>query len=111
MRNWAFSPAMKVVIAVGLPGSGKTTWLAQFGQDVLSSDAIRAELTGDAGDQSANARVFAVLRQRLEERLARGEALTYIDATNLGRGGRKPFLGVAQNAGWGGGSWWPGVAG
>ena len=90
---------MKLVIAVGLAGSGKSTWLAQFGEDVLSSDAIRAELTGDAGNQDANAAVFAELRRRLEARLGCGEPVTYIDATNLSRRDRKPFLGAARREG------------
>ena len=56
---------------------------------MLSSDAIRAELTCDAADQSANARVFALLRQRLNKRLERAEAVTYINATSLTRRERK----------------------
>jgi predicted kinase len=90
---------MRVVVAVGLPGSGKSTWLEPYGARVLSSDAVREELTGDARDQSANARVFAMLRARLDERLRSGEELTYIDATNLVRRDRKPFLRMARQAG------------
>ena len=90
---------MRVVVAAGLPGSGKSTWLARFGADVLSSDALREELTGDAGDQSSNAGVFASLRARLEERLRRGAAVTYVDATNLVRRDRRPFIRIARESG------------
>ena len=82
----------------GLPGSGKSTWLRPFAADVLSTDDIRAELTGDATDQSANARVFAILRERLAGRLAGGAPVTYIDATNLTRRARKPFIQAARKA-------------
>ena len=85
-------------MAGGLPGSGKSAWLRQFAPDVLSSDDIRAELTGDAGDQSANARVFAILRERLTERLAGGSQVTWIDATNLTRRERRPYILAARNA-------------
>lgn len=89
---------MRVVVVAGLPGSGKSTWLRQFARDVLSSDDIRTELTGDPGDQSANARVFSLLRARLAERLAAGIQVTYIDATNLNRRERRPFILAARSA-------------
>lgn len=82
----------------GLPGSGKSTWLRPFAPDVLSTDDIRAELTGDAADQSANARVFAILRARLAERLTGGAPVTYIDATNLTRRERRPYLQAGRKA-------------
>ena len=89
---------MTIVVVGGLPGSGKSTWLRPFAQDVLSTDDIRAELTGDAADQTANARVFAILRARLAERLAGGSPVTYIDATNLTRRDRKPYIQAARKA-------------
>ena len=89
---------MRVVVVAGLPGSGKSTWLRQFAPDVLSSDDIRTELTGDAGDQSANAHVFFRLRARLAERLATGKQVTYVDATNLTRRDRRPWILAARTA-------------
>lgn len=90
---------MRVVVVCGLPGSGKSTWLAPLAADTLSSDAIREELTGDARDQTMNSRVFALLRERLAERLRSGSAVTYIDATNLIRRERRQWIHIAREHG------------
>lgn len=76
------------MVAVGLPGSGKSTYLAKLGAPTISSDAIRRQLTGDEGDQSANARVFAIMRTLL----AGDRPLIYIDATNLTRRDRRQWF-------------------
>jgi predicted kinase len=86
-----------IVLLVGLPGSGKSTWIANRGAVALSSDAIRQLLADDATDQSIHARVFATLRYLLRQRLAIGRPVTYIDATHLTRAERKPY---AQIAAW-----------
>ena len=54
--------AARVILAVGLPGSGKSTYLAQLGAHPISSDAIRLQLADDETDQTINARVFATMR-------------------------------------------------
>ena len=38
---------MRIVVLVGLPGSGKSTWLAQAGGGGISSDAVRKLLADD----------------------------------------------------------------
>ncbi len=83
---------MKIVVLVGLPGSGKSTWLEQQGAGVLSSDAIRKLLADNEDDQSINGRVFGTLRYLLRQRLATGREVTYIDATNLTRSERAGYI-------------------
>ena len=90
---------MRIVVAVGLPGSGKSTYLATLGAIPISSDAIRRQLTDDETDQSANARVFATLRHLLRQRIELQRPVTYIDATNLTRPDRKPFIRIAREQG------------
>ena len=90
---------MKVILLVGLPGSGKSTWLAQRGEVAISSDDVRHLLTGDAANQRVNDRVFATVRFLLEQRLAIGMPATYIDATNLTEAERKPYLEIAERHG------------
>ncbi len=92
--------APKVLILVGLPGSGKSTWAAKKKRAVtLSSDQMRLLLSGDETNQSIHGRVFAAMRYMLRERLRLQQALTIIDATNIRRKDRKPFLKIVEQFG------------
>jgi predicted kinase len=88
---------MRVVVLVGLPGSGKSTYLQRLGVAGLSSDAIRQWLADDEKDQSLHDRVFETLRYLLRQRLSLGRAVTYIDATNLTPEERRPYIGIGQS--------------
>lgn len=90
---------LRVIVAVGLPGSGKSTYLAKLGAHAISSDAIRLQLTDDETDQTIHARVFATMRYMLTQRLELGRPVTYIDATNLTPDDRRPFLDLARKYG------------
>src|ERR1039458_933444 len=83
---------MRIVVLVGLPGSGKSTWLARMGAGGISSDAIRGLLADDEADQTINDRVFQTVRYLLHQRLAIGRPATYIDATNLTPAERVPSI-------------------
>ena len=74
---------MKLIVLVGLPGSGKSTWLKQQGITALSSDSMRELLTGDAGNQQVNRLVFRTLRYLTLARARAGAEVTYIDSTAL----------------------------
>jgi predicted kinase len=88
----------RIVLAVGLPGSGKSTYLERLGVHALSSDVIREVLSDDSTDQTIHDRVFATIRYLLRHRLAIGRPVTYIDATNLSRKERKTWIAVAQES-------------
>ncbi len=90
------SERQRIVITVGLPGSGKSTWLARPGVNALSSDAIRLLLTDEITDQSVHSRVFATIRYLLRHRIAIGKPVTYIDATHLTVEERKPYVDIAR---------------
>jgi predicted kinase len=82
------------VLLVGLPGSGKSTWVR--GKDgVLSSDALRKVLVDNADNQTIHARVFRVLRDLLKQRLELRRPVTYVDATNLTPYERRPYVKLA----------------
>ena len=93
------SPKQRVVVLVGLPGSGKSTWLAKQGGGALSSDAMRMLLRDDEADQTIHGEVFALLRHLLRLRLRLGAATTYIDSTNLSRRERRIWVKIAQELG------------
>jgi predicted kinase len=87
---------MKIIITVGLPGSGKSTYLAHLGVNAISSDDIRRLLADDPRDQSIHPRVFSTIRYLIRQRIAVGRPATYVDATHLTRWERRPYIKLAQ---------------
>lgn len=90
---------MKLIITVGLPGSGKSTYLARLGVNAISSDEIRRLLTDDPHDQTMNPRIFAIVRYLVRQRIAAGRPVTYVDATHLTPWERKPYVRLAERHG------------
>ena len=90
---------MRLIITVGLPGSGKSTYLAALGVNAISSDEIRRLIADDPTDQSMNARIFSVIRYLIRQRIAAGRPVTFVDATHLTRWERKPYRVLAQRYG------------
>ncbi len=89
----------KIVVLVGLPGSGKSTYLERLGVKGLSSDAVRGLLADDETDQSIHRAVFATLRYLLRRRLVLQRPVTYVDATHLTPWERRPYLKLGQTYG------------
>ena len=99
MPNDISSKPQRIVILVGLPGSGKSTYLERLGVTALSSDAIRFLLADDATDQTIHRQVFSTLRYLLRQRLAIGRPVNYVDATHLTPRERQPYVKIAQKYG------------
>jgi protein phosphatase len=93
-------PDPALVLLVGLAGCGKSSFADRHFRptEVLSSDAFRAMVADDPTDQSATSDAFAVLRHVLRRRLARG-LMAVVDATNLERRARRPYLARAAEHG------------
>ena len=87
------------MIAVGLPGSGKSTYLQALGVNPISSDAIRLLLADDATDQTIHGQVFATVRYLLRRRIALGRPVSYVDATHLTAAERAPYVKIARASG------------
>ncbi|MGA2877686.1 MAG: ATP-binding protein [Bryobacteraceae bacterium] len=90
---------MKLIITVGLPGSGKSTYLARLGVNAVSSDEIRRLIADDPHDQTMNSRIFSVIRYLIRQRIRAGRPATYVDATHLTPWEREPYVKLAQRYG------------
>jgi predicted kinase len=87
---------VRLVVLVGLPGSGKSTYLERLGVIGLSSDAMRKLLADDETIQSIHPQVFETLRYLLRQRMMLQREVTYIDATNLTPDERHPYIAIGR---------------
>ena len=96
----AKSPKGYVVLAIGLPGSGKTTWYKRRGVTPLSSDLLRTLLFDDITEQRYQGLVFSTLRSLLRARLIAKMPWNYVDATNLSPHERRQWIKMAKSFGY-----------
>jgi cytidylate kinase len=89
-----------LAVMIGISGSGKSTYAnglkTSLGAQLVETDAIRMELTGNAEDQSQNGRVFAVAKKRVSDYLSQGKN-TIIDATSLNAKDRKDWIEIGKS--------------
>jgi len=92
----------KLIVMVGISGSGKSTFVdglkTSLNATVVCPDDIRAELTGDAEDQTQNGRVFGIAKRRVGELLLQGKNVV-IDATSPAIRDRKDWIKIANESG------------
>ena len=94
------TPKGYVVLAIGLPGSGKTTWFRRRGVMPLSSDMLRGILFDDVEEQRFQGLVFSTLRSLLRARLIAKMPWNYVDATNLSIHERRQWIKMAKSFGY-----------
>ena len=89
-----------VVLAIGLPGSGKSSWFKRHNVVPLSSDMVRSLLFDDVREQRFQDLVFSNLRSMLKARLIAKRPMNYVDATNLTPQERQHWVKLAKDYGY-----------
>jgi predicted kinase len=89
-----------VVLAIGLPGSGKSSWFKRHNITPLSSDLLRALLFDDPTEQRFQDLIFSNLRSMLKARLIARRPMNYVDATNLTPHERSGWIKLAKDYGY-----------
>jgi predicted kinase len=89
-----------VVLAIGLPGSGKSSWFKRHSISPLSSDLLRALLFDDPTEQRFQDLIFSNLRSMLKARLIARRPMNYVDATNLSPHERNGWIKLAKDYGY-----------
>jgi predicted kinase len=91
------APKGVVVLAIGLPGSGKSSWFKRHSVVPLSSDLVRSLLFDDIREQRFQDLVFSNLRSMLKARLIAKRPMNYVDATNLTPQERQHWIKLAKD--------------
>ncbi len=91
------APKGIVVLAIGLPGSGKSSWFKRHNVTPLSSDMMRSLLFDNVREQRYQDLVFSNLRSLLKARLIAKRPMNYVDATNLTPQERQHWIKLAKD--------------
>jgi predicted kinase len=86
-----------VVLAIGLPGSGKSSWFKRHNVTPLSSDLLRVLLFDDPTEQRFQDLIFSNLRSMLKARLIARRPMNHVDATNLSPHERSGWIKLAKD--------------
>lgn len=87
-----------LILLVGIPGSGKTTYAYKYikehpGTVHISSDKIRKELWGSEATQGDNNEIFKLMQSRAIDALNNGYSVIY-DCTNMTRKDRACIISI-----------------
>ena len=90
-------PELCLVLLVGASSSGKSSFARRhfLPTEVVSSDACRAALSDDEGDQSVTDDAFELMHTIVAKRLKLGR-LTVVDATNVQAASRRGWIALAK---------------
>jgi predicted kinase len=96
MNNYKEFTKPSLVIMVGLPGSGKSTWIIKnkpkwSNTAVVSSDLLRKEVLGDVNNQDYNSYIWQLITQITIAYLKKGTNVV-LDSTNTDIEKRKEFI-------------------
>lgn len=93
--------ARRVTVSVGLPGSGKTTYLRKYAEKnnalYLSADDIREAVYGDSSKQANPGYIWGLVHQVAQDHLASGGDVV-IDGTFVKKEDRKSLFEALSNS-------------
>ena len=81
-----------LIMMVGLPRSGKSTWAREHSAPIVCPDAIRLALHGQRFVQSAEPLVWAMAHLMVDSLFLAGHKHVILDATNNTRRRRKEWI-------------------
>ncbi|MBU8921740.1 MAG: AAA family ATPase [Bacteroidales bacterium] len=82
----------KLILTVGLPRSGKSTWAKETGFPVVSPDAIRLALHGQRFETLAEPMVWAITKIMVRALFLTGSTTVVLDSTNTTKKRRNTWL-------------------
>jgi predicted kinase len=94
-----FEAAPLLILLVGIPASGKSTWAYRNAKDtiVVSQDDLIEAITPSGFEYSARA-IYAAAEEAIARSALRAGRTVIVDRTNRTRALRKRWIGIAQEA-------------